>query len=209
MEGHVTPLLQKLMRLLYPNDITGRPEKINMDEWHCLLAFKAFCEAVKPEKVLVEHSVASSAYAGTVDFVGTILIRETPKAEPKRVRVLLDWKSGGGIYDDYKLQTAAYFEALQDPFIEYTGVVRLGTRHKNGGLDNCGYEVKLWNKDETFKHYQAFESALNIFRLNESEFKPNEVEMPTEIKLTIPEYKAPTPVKKTRVARPKKQANDK
>lgn len=189
---------------MYPNDITGRPEKINMDEWHCLLAFKAFCDAVKPEKVLVEHSVATSAYAGTVDFVGTMLIRETPKAEPKRVKVLLDWKSGGGIYDDYKLQTAAYFEALKDPFIEYTGVIRLGTKHKNGGLNNCGYEVKLWNKDETFKHYQAFESALNIFRFNEPEFEPSEVEMPTEIQVSIPEYKVPAPVKKTRVVRTKK-----
>lgn len=207
--GDVIGGLEITFNSLYPNDITGRPEKLSQGEWYCLLAFKAFCEACKPEQIAVEKTVATNEYAGTIDFVGTMLIKETPKAEPKRIKVLLDWKSGGGIYDDYKLQTAAYFEALKDPFIEYTGVVRLGTKHKNGGLDNCGYEVKLWNKDETFRHYRAFESALDIFRLNDSEFKLDETEMPASIKLSIPKYAEPKTVPAKKATKVKVTADNK
>ena len=73
--------------------------------------YKAFLKAYKPEMLLEEHTVFYSdvddsgveiRYAGTFD--GLYLI--------KGKVVLLDWKTSGGIYEDYRLQAEAYYRAL-------------------------------------------------------------------------------------------------
>ena len=179
---------------LYPNSLTGRPEVLTLEEWQALLSYQSFCEAYKPEVIMFENSVATDQFAGTIDFVGMVTINDK-KAGPKKVKVLLDWKTSGAVYDDYKLQTAAYWRALADKEIKYTGVIRLGTKHKNGQVDNAGYEVKLWDIAETLKHYKAFESALNIYNLNNSEFELDETTMPVEIQVNIPKYQSVKTVK--------------
>lgn len=199
---------------LYPNSLTGRPEVLNLEEWQALLAYKSFCDLYGPEVILYEAPVATDQFAGTVDFVGMITINDK-KAGPKQVKVLLDWKTSGAIYDDYKLQTAAYWRALADKSIQYTGIVRLGTKHKNGFIDNAGFEIKLWDVEETIKHWKKFEAAFENSNLKDEEFVPDKTVMPSVISVTIPKHQSvntpkpkKTKVKKTMVKKVKGENKD-
>lgn len=59
----------------------------------------------KPVPIHLEYSIVNKEdmYGGTIDFIGTI----------NGVKTIADWKSSGGIYDDYPLQLAAYHRAYK------------------------------------------------------------------------------------------------
>jgi hypothetical protein len=67
-----------------------------------------------------------------LDFAGEVVVKTYPKKKPKRAKVggvwLLDLKTGKGVYEGYKLQTAAYahgFQACGYGQLDHAGVVRL------------------------------------------------------------------------------------
>jgi hypothetical protein len=175
----------------YFNELTERFEPLAADEWHNLEAFSLWCEMYKPKVIMHEHAVWSEKYryAGTIDFIGTI------EYEGKRILILLDWKTSGGIWDDYELQIAAYRMAALEyysqrlPLQEYdqfwTGIVRLGTRHKSG------FEMKVWDAEESIANFRLFLSALDIYKKKMgSEFEPEIKQIPAEFAIHIPKFKA-------------------
>lgn len=193
------------MDSMFPNDLTGRPEKLSSEEYACLLAFKAWADKYKPEFEFQEKTVATDLYAGTIDFTGTILLTAGEKVnengktitlkETRRVKVLLDWKTSGAIYDEYKAQVGAYADALDDKDIVYTGVIRLGTAHKNGvvGQAGYGYEMKIWNVDETNNNIRSFKAAKLLYDFqNPDAYEFDSSEIPFSIKLEVPKYVKPT-----------------
>lgn len=185
----------------YYNELTDRYEPLNADEWTNLEAFATWALRYKPQVVIHEHAVWSPIfkYAGTVDFVGTILVPEDDKSFPqevrgKRILILLDWKTSGGIWDEYELQIAAYGRAVLEtirsrlPLAEYgefwTGIVRLGTNHK------AGYEMRVWNEGASDNNFELFLSALDIYKKKSGDaFEPEVRQIPAEFSLTIPKVR--------------------
>jgi hypothetical protein len=135
-------------------------------------------------------------YAGTLDFLGTISIPEgdkmfTPELWGNDIFILIDWKTSSGIWDEYEIQVAAYRQAVLEhikakmPLERYsglwTGIVRLGTNHKNG------YEMKVWNERESDINFELFLSALDIYKKKSGvEFQPEMRNIPAEFRIQIP-----------------------
>jgi len=187
----------------YLNELTGRWEVLTDEEWNYLRSWVAWVAEYKPEVIAHETSVAADRYAGTIDFYGTIEVDHTEEKEvriekfakdgkkettikiekvktKKRIRVLLDYKTSGGIWPEYKLQVAAYAYALRRP-PEFTGVVRLGTKHKNGG-----FEMKLWDHTETKLHYQTFRATMRNFDFTHPAYEHNDETIPAKLSVKIP-----------------------
>jgi len=157
----------------------GGYSPLTPDEWRFLISWSAWCDEYKPQVLKHETAVYNKkfGYAGTVDFIGTILVKD------KRVSALLDWKTSGAIYDEYKLQTAAYAACMKTkPTQEfYTGVVRLGTRHK------AGYEVELYDRTQTLKHFKQFLTTKDTYYfINGKDWKPNVVQIPMSLQIQVP-----------------------
>jgi len=187
----------------YLNELTGRQEVLNPDEWDELLAFQQWVEDYKPRTIENEISIHTLLYAGTYDWLGSIEITEKKKV--KRVKVLIDWKTSAAIYGDYALQVAAYQHAVSDTTNGsnssprgnqvarkgiYTAILRLGSRHKSG------YEFKLWTPQETQANYLKFLSARELFDYMEPKFEPKIEEIPLEIKVEIPKHEEIKKIKK-------------
>ena len=94
----------------------------------------------------------SANYAGTFDFIAKI----------NGEYVLGDLKTSSGIWDEYRLQLAAYRYAFQEEFpkvkIEQTVIIRCG---KNGVFETARYST--FKKDTT-----AFLAALNLYNWQKS-----------------------------------------
>lgn len=72
-------------------------------------------------------------YAGTIDMVGKIFGRPA----------IIDWKFGKGTYDDYAMQTSAYYEALKYELKQDMLWDRWTLRF---GIDDDSFEVTHWDE---------------------------------------------------------------
>ncbi|MDQ3076821.1 MAG: hypothetical protein M3Q63_02095 [bacterium] len=187
----------------YFNEITQRYEPLNHDEWTNIEAFAAWCTKYEPKVLINEQAVWSATYkyAGTIDFLGTILVPEGDKTFSRemwgtRILILLDWKTSGGIWDDYELQIASYrnaaLEYLQNklPLQEYknmwTGIVRIGTSHKSG------FEMKVWDQEDSQANFKLFLSALDIFKKKTGDDYVPEIKIiPAEFSVYVPRLRVP------------------
>lgn len=191
------------MSTKYMNELNGRQESLTADEWDNLIAWENWCMIYKPETLDFEkaiHSDMGSGYAGTFDWFGTILVPEGDKKFDKtlygqRVLILPDWKSSSGIWPEYAAQTSAYMNAiiekeLYKKFVDFyrgqgklfTGIVRIGTRHKTG------FEFVVWTDAETGSNFAKFQAA-QIISSDDHEFKDEIVEIPMEFDIKIPKAK--------------------
>lgn len=196
------------MTTKFPSELQlGRQEVLNPEEWDNLIAFEAFCDRYKPRVVSNDFSVYSvaSSFAGSPDGLLVLTVPSGDKFFPKHawgqdVLLMPDWKTSQAIYNEYKAQLAAYFRALQergtyDKFFEsfkgrvFTGIVRLGTRHKNGG-----YEVQVWDERETKHNFQLFMAAKDIYKDSVGqETAPVSEEIPMQFVIKIPKAKVGKP----------------
>lgn len=95
-------------------------------------------------------------YAGTLDFIAEM---DTPDHDG-RIKVLGDFKTSSGIWDEYWFQTAAYqqayLEEFPEEFIAGQTIVRIG---KDGSL-----EVKNSKPGDYEENLEAFNAALILHR---------------------------------------------
>jgi len=110
----------------------------------CLSKFKTWTMAHEIEPILTEKYLISEEYkfGGTLDFYG--LIDDVP--------TLLDFKTSGGIYDDYFPQVAAYEQLLlaHEHPVEDVRILRIGRNEDEGFEDRAIVNrAKYW---EIFKH---------------------------------------------------------
>lgn len=170
-------------------------ETLTSEEWNYILTWYIWQNDFSPHLIAHETSVYSGGigrYAGTIDFLGGLIIRKGQKIsinekvetikKDKKITVLLDWKTSSGIWDDYKLQVAAY-AACTEKKPMYTGIVRLGTKH------TCGYEMKLWDKKMTDYHFKRFLSARENYDMITGEnerWEPKVKEIPISLKVKLP-----------------------
>src|SRR3990167_30948 len=203
--------LKITMTTKYFNELTNRQEVLSNDEWDNLGAWIAFCERYKLEVIANEFASHDGIRAGTVDFLGILSVPDEDKAFHrsywgKKVLVLLDWKTSSGIWPEYKSQVGIYSSMVRishkfDKFFKaypfFTGVVRIGTKHKNGG-----YELEIWGEEETQIGILKFEAAWVIGFTNEKKKLPEIEQIPTEYYIKLPQAK----IANSKVVRPNKKA---
>ena len=195
----------------YHNDITKKDELLNDDEWDNLQAFINFCNTYNPEFITDEQTVYTEEYAGTFDWIGTLLVPEGDKNFPAEVRgkrvlaLPLDWKTGSGLWPEYELQVAAYYKAIKEMelYTEFTNfgkdlpifgvLVRLGTRHK------IGYEVQVLDESTLAYKYGVFAGCINTANDQEPTFEPEIKEIPYSFHYKMPVAKVASFVEKKKV----------
>jgi hypothetical protein len=189
---------------LYYNELKDEMQALTYEEWQNLQAFARWTDMYKPQQVFHEYTLWSPKflYAGTLDFVGVIRIPQNDKAFPseakgRQVLMLLDWKTSSGIWEDYELQIAAYRQILFErtpkeiplKFFNngiWTGIVRLGTQHKTG------FEMRVWNDEESDLNFNLFEAAYRIYKKKGGEvFEPEIENIPIELTIPIPHLSIP------------------
>lgn len=157
------------------------PVNLSNDEWDCLLAFGEFWNRHDCKLIVKEYAVfnLTQEYAGTTD--GVLIMKkncgiDTCKCDNFIGQVgLFDWKSGGAIYESYGPQVAAYASCDNLPKkIEYTAILRIGSRHKKTG----GYELKIYDIEETIAHAKEFIAAIVI---QDAHYEPFDESMIREI----------------------------
>lgn len=163
------------------------------DEWDAVLSFTRFWIAHEPRLIAHEKTVANlrKRYAGTMDLI----LRLTKACKVKWCAckpfigrlLLLDWKSGGGIYDDMGAQVASYANAdlsaiLRGHKLAGSGIVRLGTKHKTTG----GYEAQFYDWHETRRHFAEFQAAIKIDDASYRPFDPAVIfDIPDSVTITV------------------------
>lgn len=208
------------MTTKYMSESNNRQEALSPGEWDNLIGWENWCNTYQPQTIDFEKAVSSdtSNYAGTFDWFGTILVPEGDKRFSKdlygqRVLILPDWKSSSGIWPEYAAQTSAYLcaiieKGLYKKFVDFyrdqgklfTGVVRIGTRHKTG------FEFVVWDIDETANNFKKFNAAQTISS-DDHEFKDEVEQIPMEFDIKIPKAKLSKP-KKVKVEEKKEIIND-
>jgi hypothetical protein len=166
--------------------------ELSNDEWDCLLSFGEFWNRHKAVCLASEEAVfnlgPTAKYAGTLDALVILTQACGVKACSCDDFIgkigLFDWKSGGGIYESYGAQVAAY--ACADNLTvkpDYTAILRVGTAHKTTG----GYQLEIYDREETVKHFGEFIAAMTIDNATYKPFDPEKEiqDIPDSITLTL------------------------
>lgn len=119
------------------------------------LTWRGTCgfELTKGERVVWSKQ---HGYAGTLDGLG--IIRD--KAGQQLAYVVLDWKTSNGLYDEFKMQVAAYALALWEREtipVSRAIIVRFGK-------DKPDFEVHELSGYEIRDAFEAFLGALAVFK---------------------------------------------
>lgn len=191
----------------YPSDLAkGRFEPLTNEEWDCVRGFANWVLDYKPEVYKQEEAIFSDAYnfAGTIDFLGTVELKG------QRIPILIDWKTSSGVWDEYKLQTAAYWVGFGSEEFKpgYTAIVRIGTKHKKM------YEMVVFNEEITKYNFQRFMAVKDLceFVMPSEDNVPVIQEIPVSFRFEVPVWKSqpktetkPKVVRKRRVTKKAKK----
>jgi len=172
------------------NEETLQQELLNMNEWKCILAFQEFWKRHKPMLVDYEFPVwnLKHGFAGT----GDALLILTKKCDDKYCKCnkfigkigLIDWKSGKGIWEDQGPQTSAYSKGENLDPIDYTAILRIGTKTKRG------YEFEPYNKKQTEIHWKEFLAAIQISDATYRPFDSKKIyDIPEKVEIKIKRFK--------------------
>lgn len=186
---------------LYPSEVGGgRQEPLSWDEWENLVAFANWCSVYKPRVIASEQTVGDTIIgAGTFDALVVVSVPAGDKCFPKDVHgqdviLLVDWKTSSGIWGEYKAQVAAYWRLLDSkkydkyfkgflPSQQFTGVVRVGTKHKSG------WEMEVWGSEQTDINFSMFVAARVIADDHEPEYEPSTKTIPVSLSVDVPTYR--------------------
>lgn len=157
-------------------------ENYTLDEWMMMLRFYDFYTTFKPKVIANEQSLVSPdlGYGGTLDLVCTL------PDYPKEV-FYIDWKSGGGIYKNNKIQGAAYCQlwnyVVMEPKITRVGCLHLKAATRGPAKDKIQGEG--WKFDEVVDidhHYKLFKHSMAIWKEENPNPKPKNVVYPDRLK---------------------------
>lgn len=124
-------------------------------------AFERWTQSVHLVPRFVEFPVWNrrAGYAGTLDVFGVM-------GAQGQETVIIDWKTGNGMYDEYDLQSAAYAEALvemghaQHPI---TGLIVRFPRKQ----EKEPFEVRILDPKGHQQRYETFLAALKLWKWKE------------------------------------------
>jgi len=166
--------------LVEPDLIKYLKKPFNKKEDICLRGFLNWCNTYKPEPKETEKIVWSKKYkyAGTLDFIGLITIKENKTKV--QTRAVIDWKTSKGIYREYELQLASYWEAIKEEEENQSGqmpilyIVQLG-------VNKCGYRVV--EVDNATDKVEQFLNLKKTFDYLYPDYKPYNYEFLDSYKL--------------------------
>lgn len=193
------------------DDEKGEEAPLQNSDWDAILAFAEFWNRHNP--ILYENEYPTfnlvAGYAGTMDLIVSLTKDcgvKTCKCKELIGKVgVLDVKSGGGIYNSFGAQIAAYAKGENLPVKpDYTGIIRVGTNHKTTG----GYQFEPYSAEETTIHYAEFLAAMAISNSEYKPFNPDEdiYDIPDSVKVSVKRFE----IKKVKVAKAKiKKAKEK
>lgn len=174
----------------YKSRITGQYEPLTWDEYQALLAWQTWGNIFKPKVRRHECSVSTKQYACTLDFEGAITLPKGRKVyindklvtipQDMEISAILEWKYTSMIRDGHKLQLSAQASAAKI-WPQYTGVVRVGTTHKEG------FEMRLWDYHHTREvFYPQFRRTLATFLFRNPPYEHDVTEYPASVSLIVP-----------------------
>lgn len=135
--------------------------------WNLVNQFLKFKDLYHFRSLKSEHLIYSKKhkYAGTLDALGYITINK------KTYLVILDWKTSGKVYLEYRIQMSAYFYAYleKNPETKLNGIC-CAAFTKSDADEVVGYEVKLiTNKKKIRRYFEGFLAAKVIYDLQKKE----------------------------------------
>lgn len=167
--------VDRTTKVVAEDGVTG--VALSNSEWRAVLSWERFWNSHGCVRIAHEYPVYNlkSGYAGTLDS----LLRMTKACGVRSCKCdkligkigLFDWKSGGGIYESFAAQNAAYsygdnlYKVLGDSKVDYTAVLRIGTGHVTTG----GYEFKPSDRAQFAIDILGFLAAKTI---HDTEYKP-------------------------------------
>lgn len=122
----------------------------------CFLAYLEWKKAHDVKPLYLEHQLVSEIYeyGGTLDFVGHI----------DGNLAIMDYKTGTGVYDEMKIQAAAYQNLWEENYPEDTAKVTYWLLHL-GKVDG-EFAPYCWN--DLYKYWKIFWHLLEIDKLKNS-----------------------------------------
>lgn len=185
--SNVHAALEDLMK---GKSVTFEGGGFSLEEWRFILAGANFLERMRPTIIAIETPLIGEDYGCTADLVCMIddgytardgrgsLVKD-PKPTGKYSVWLLDWKTSGAIYPQYHLQVSAYKKAydLNNPgvTVERCGIVRLGSRHRDG------YEFV--EVEDIERHYDVFRAVRRVWEHENPDAHPRFVDVPESLSL--------------------------
>lgn len=177
VDGQTVP-----MEAGFVNPSTGQSEELSLEEYQCLLTFRDWWRAAKPETLAREVVVWSDehGYAGTVDWLGMVHATTGDKGQPEAEASLwlLDWKTGQEVWPEHRLQVSAYVHAALPVGVGPGATWRLG-------ILQLGYRrnARGWKFTEIEDAFELFLAAKAIWAAETAGEAPLQVEYPLAVSL--------------------------
>lgn len=156
------------MDAAYLNQTIGQPEPLSLEEYECLLAFRNWWVATKPELMASEFVLRSQEYAGTGDLLCRI------EGQPW----LIDIKTSQQVWPEHELQVSAYKHALPPEWADpppRLGILQVGY-HRN---------ERRWKLTEVKDQYDLFLAAKDIWGKETAGQEPFKRDYPIELSLDM------------------------
>lgn len=169
--------------IVYVDEFGKEHVGMELNEWEMVIAFKNWWADYSPIIEQIETPIYSikNGFAGTLDFVGKIkegLINKKTKTPNKLVPIIVDWKTGGSIYDSYEYQIAAYAQAFTEITkvkVKYAAILRVSAETKSG------YSFKVFS--ELKPAIAGFTGLLSSWKYQNPDAKPDFKEIPEWLEL--------------------------
>lgn len=187
VDGQAVP-----MEARFVNPSTGQPEELSLEEYQCLLAFRDWWRAARPETLAREVVVWSDehGYAGTVDWLGMLHATTGDKGQPEEEASLwlLDWKTGQEVWPEHRLQVSAYGHAplpIGTGPLAMPGPLHEVDRQARLGILQIGYRrnTRGWKFTEVEDAFDLFLAAKAIWAAETAGEAPLQVEYPLAVSL--------------------------
>lgn len=151
---HAIEMLLKGEELKFDDVLPDEKEEqkeLTVEEWECIMSFKAWHDEAKPKVLLVERSAINFeyCYGGTIDLV----------CEIDGQVYVVDFKTSANIWKSHELQISSYARLL--PFIDETTaldarLVKTAILQLGYGRNKKGFKfTEIDDKFELFLHAKA------------------------------------------------------
>ena len=159
-------------------DSDGNMAELSADEYRALVKFAEWDAVTTPEYIATEKTVISKRYgfAGTLDCLARI----------DGKLVLIDWKTGKGIYTSYFLQVAALRQAaVEEGLIKAdeecgTAILQVGMGTKIGWKWTDVPEMTKSGK----AYFDLFLQTKTVWEEETSALTPRTLDLPLSVKMT-------------------------
>lgn len=172
LQGHELEMDAKIM---HPD--TNELEELSVEEWECLMSFKAFWQSLKMEFETVHVlAIDQVGYNEAYDYAGTLDLRLHLANENTAFNAIYDFKTGQHIWKDAELQINSYrnFPALgyeKDRMF----ICQLGYLKNKAG----------WKLTEIYDKFHLFLAAREMWKEENEGKTPKQKDYPQRLSIEV------------------------